>query len=122
MAVNEYIEVYRVLIVIAFAVSAINWLGYTILAPWYKYTLGRIVWTKFLANMLVLLVPFLQVMGSKIPFRYEFSILAMILFIIAISAAGVGIYVTQIKGYLKSNKMNRKHDKDNAGVESVSNS
>ena len=121
MAVDEYIQVYRVLIVIAFIAASVNWLGYTILAPWYKYTLGRIVWTKFLANMLVLLVPFLQVIGSDIPFRREFSIFAMILFIVAITVVGVGIYVTQIKGYLTSKRMNRKVDKESASVETTSN-
>lgn len=102
MAVNDFIEVYRVLIVIAFIVSAINFLGYTILAPWYRSVLGRIIWTKFLANMLILLVPFLQVMFSEVPFRREFSLFAMALFIVAITLVGYAIYTTQIKGYIKN--------------------
>ena len=101
MAVEDYIEVYRILISIAFVISAFNWIGYTVLAPWYKSVLGRIIWTKFLANMLILLVPFLQIMGSEIPYRREFSIFAMALFIIAIALVGFGVYTTQLKGYIK---------------------
>ena len=101
MAVEDYIEVYRILIVIAFLISAINLIGYTILAPWYKYALGRIVWLKFLANTLVLLVPFTLVTGSDLPFRRELSIVAMSVFIVAITTVGIGIYVTQIKGYIR---------------------
>jgi hypothetical protein len=99
--VKEFVEVYKVLIVVAFIVSVINWLGYSILAPWYKSTLGRIIWTKFLANVLILLTPFLQVMFKDVPFRYEFSVFALCFFIISILIIAYGIYTTQIKGYLK---------------------
>ena len=112
MAVKDYIEVYRVLIVIAFAISAINWLGYTVLAPWYKSLLGRIIWTKFLANALILFVPFTQVVGSQLPFRRELSIIAMGLFIVAITLVGVGVYVTQIRGYIKNKASQRKLQKE----------
>ena len=101
MDVNTFIEIYRPLIVLAFSVSFINWLGYTILAPWYRTPMGRIVWTKFLANVLVLFTPFVQVLFSKAPFRYEFSIGSLAFFTIAISIVGVAIYKTQISGYLK---------------------
>ena len=116
MDVNQYIEIYRVMIVIAFGVSFINWLGYTILAPWSKSALGRIVWTKLFANVLILLVPFLQVMFSEVPYRREFSIFAMGLFILAIILVGYGIYTTQLRGYLKYRRAVRKakkqHDKE----------
>jgi hypothetical protein len=121
--VNEFIAIYRPLIVIAFIVAFLNWLGYTVLAPWYKSATGRIIWTKFLANVLVLLTPFLQVLFSKVPFRYEFSLSAMGFFIVAISVTGVAIYKTQIKGYLDKRKDKRQLKKqEKASVETASNS
>ena len=107
MDTNQFIELYRPLIVVAFIVSVINWLGYTILAPWYKSVIGRIVWTKFLANVLILFTPFMQVMFSGLPFRYEFSLFSMAFFIVAIVLVGIGIYKTQIKGYLSHKKAKR---------------
>lgn len=104
MDVNTFIEIYRPLIVIAFIVSFINWVGYSVLAPWYKSPMGRIVWTKFFANVLILFTPFMQVMFSEVSFRYEFSLFAIVVFIFAVTLAGVGIYATQIKGYLKNKK------------------
>lgn len=107
MDVNTFLEFYRPLIITAFIVSLINWLGYTVLAPWYKSAMGRIVWTKFLANVLILFTPFMQVMFRDVPWRYEFSIGALTFFVIAITIVGVGIYKTQIRGYLFNKKKNR---------------
>lgn len=107
MDVETFVELYRPLIVIAFIVSLINWLGYTILARWYRTPMGRIVWTKFLANVLILFTPFMQVMFSGFPFRYEFSIGSLAFFIFAITIVGVGIYKTQLKGYIKDRKKKR---------------
>lgn len=100
MDINQFVELYRPLIVIAFIISVVNWIGYSILAPWWRTALGRIVWTKFLANCLILFTPFMQVMYSEVSWRYEFSLASMFFFIIAISLVGYGIYTTQISGYL----------------------
>jgi|SRR5215217_6602058 len=100
MDVNEFVTVYKTLIQIAFWVSLVNFVGYSVLAPWWRTWLGRIIWTKFLANCLILLTPFMSVTGNGMPFRYEYSIFAMGLFIVAIVAVGYGIYTTQIRGYI----------------------
>lgn len=107
MDAETFVELYRPLIVIAFIVSLINWLGYTILARWYRTPMGRIVWTKFLANVLILFPAFSQVMFSGMPFRREYSIGALTFFVIAIVIVAVGIYKTQLKGYIKDRKQKR---------------
>ena len=104
MDVSTFVEIYRPLIVIAFVISLINWLGYSFLAPWYKTPMGRIVWTKFLANVLILFTPFAQFLFSTVPFRYEYSLFAIVFFIITIIIVGVAIYRSQIRGYLKYKK------------------
>lgn len=111
MDINTFIEIYRPLIVVAFIIAFTNWAGYTILAPWNKSVLGWIIWTKFLANVLILFTPFMQVMFSQVPFRYESSIFALCFFIVSILSVGIAIYVTQIKGYLKKQKEKRERKK-----------
>ena len=107
MDVETFIALYRPLIVIAFIVSLINWLGYTVLAPWSKSTIGKIMWTLLLSILLILATPFMQVMVSTVPYRFEYSISAMSFFIIAMGVVGVAIYTTQIKGYLRKRKQRR---------------
>ena len=99
MDTNQFVELYRPLVVTAFAISLINWVGYSILAPWWRTWLGRIVWTKFLANCLILYT-FMLVLYRGVPWRYEIAIVAMYFFIAAITLVGYGIYTTQISGYL----------------------
>lgn len=111
MDTETFFAVYKTLISLAFIVSALNWVGYTVLAPWYKSSWGRVIWTKFLANTLVLLVPFLQFNAVNVPFRREISIIAMLLFIVAIGIVGWYIYTRQLSGYLKY-RLHRKHRKE----------
>lgn len=108
---DSFIQIYTFLICMAFAISVINWVGYSILAPWWKTALGRVMWTKFLSIVLILGVPFMQVMFNNLPFRYELSVGTMIFFIVALILVGYGIYVTQIKGYLTYKKAKRRAQK-----------
>lgn len=111
MDTETYIAAYRVIIPTGFVLAAINWLGYTILAPWSKSLLGRLFWAKLLANMLVLLVPTLQIFVSELPYRRELSIATMVLFILALNFIGYGIYRTQIEPYLKFKRETKGKDK-----------
>jgi hypothetical protein len=100
---ETYRTVYFVLIQSAFCIAFLTWLGYTILAPWNKYTIGRLMWLLLLSITLVLFVPFLQAtFGNIMPFRREVSVVAMVLFNLSLLFCGYGIYTKQIKGYLKS--------------------
>jgi len=108
MDAKEFIEIYKTLILIAFGISVVNWIGYSVLAPWWRTWLGRIIWTKFLANCLLLFTPFAQIVWKDSSFRYEFSLFAMGLFILSITTVAYGIYTTQIRGYITYRKALRK--------------
>lgn len=111
MDVETFVEIYKVLIIIAFSVSSLNWIGYTILAPWYRSKMGWIIWLLFLSIVLILFTPFLQVVYRTVPFRYEASLVAMTIFVMAISVVSYGIYTTQVKGYLIYRNQLRKSKK-----------
>lgn len=115
MDTKTFADWYQVLICLAFVISALNWLGYTILARWYKSAWGRLIWAKFLANMLVLSVPFMSIVLRDFPGRRLLMLLTMGLFIVVISFVGFYIYTTQIQGYIKK-RLTKKGNKEDANV------
>lgn len=111
MDTDTYLTIYRPMIVIAFIVSTTAFLGYAILAPWARSAIGRLICALLFTLSLVLLVPFLQITLGDLPFRREFSVGAMGLYIIVMVAVSYGIYVTQIRGYLIYRNALRKSNK-----------
>ena len=118
MDIETFLTIYKPLIVVAFIVSFINWTGYSLLAPWYRSAWGKVIWTKFLANVLVLSVPFMQVMFNDIPFRREASIVTLTVFIVAISIVAWYIWTRQGKSFLEYKRKQRlaKKVKEHAGT------
>lgn len=102
MKTETYIDIYMVLIQSAFWLAAITWVGYTILAPWTKYSMGKLMWLMLLTITLVLLVPTMRAAIGNFPFRYELAIFFMGLFNVTLIILAYGVYTKQIKGYLKS--------------------
>lgn len=108
MKTETYIAIYSVLVQSAFWLSLATWVGYTTLAPWTKYSMGKLMWLMLFTITLVLSVPVMYVLIGGFPLRYELSIIFMGLFNVTMVILAYGVYTKQIKGYLKSKAHLRK--------------
>jgi hypothetical protein len=101
MGTDVFLVVYRGLVFAGFTISLIAWLGYTVLTPWYKYILGRIVWALLFSITLVLSVSVAFSILGNFNYRREFAVGAFFLFDVVLLVVAYGIYTKQIRGYLK---------------------
>ncbi len=115
MDVNTFAFVSRVLIIVGWSVTFVVWLGYTSMAPWYKYSAGRYIWGLLLAILAVLSTTMLRFIFPGLPFRMELILATLALLDLALFGMGVGIYKAQILRYHKAKfvqeKLEREHHK-----------
>jgi fucose 4-O-acetylase-like acetyltransferase len=98
----------RLLIGIGWSVALVVWLGYTLVAPWHKYSAGRYIWGLLGGIVAVLSASMLRFLIPGIPFRMEIIIFTLALFDAALIGMGWGIYKAQILRYHKA-KILQKH-------------
>lgn len=101
MGTDAFLVVYRALVFAGFAISLIALLGYAVLTPWYKYTLGRIVCALLFSITLVLSVSVAFSILGDFDHRREFAVGAFFLFDVVLFIVAYGIYIKQIRGYFK---------------------
>lgn len=100
--------VYTVVIVIDFVMTASILIGYTVLAPWHKYAVGRQIAGLLFSLTLLFGVSVVRLFFRGLPFLGEIMLGMVILLTVAIGFLGYGIYSVQIKKYLKKRALKKR--------------
>lgn len=111
MDVNTFAFVSRVLVIIGWSVTFVVWLGYTAVAPWYKYSAGRYIWGLLFAILATLSTTMLRFIFPGLPYRMELILGTLALFDLAMILMGVGIYKAQILRYHKAKFVQQEREK-----------
>jgi hypothetical protein len=113
MSAETFLYWSRLLMVIGGCTTLIVWLGYTALAPWYKYSSGRYIWGLLTAILALLVITIMRFIIPGYPFRFQLVIAGLILFDIAIIGMGFGIYNAQVLRYYKAKFASQERAKKN---------
>lgn len=101
MDVNTFVFWSRLLTVIGGCTTFVVWLGYSVLAPWYKYSAGRYIWGLLTALTVLLGITISRFILPSMEYRMVLILGGLALFDIAILGMGVGIYKAQVLRYYK---------------------
>ena len=102
MDVNTFVFWSRLLTVIGGSSTLVVWLGYTALAPWYKYSAGRYIWGLLTAIVILLTITILRFLIPGLPYRQQLILFGLVAFDISIMGMGIGIYKAQVLRYYKA--------------------
>lgn len=92
---------YSAVIILDFILAATITIGYTVLAPWHKYSAGRQIAGLLGSLTLLFGVSVVRIFARDFPFYGELLLLMLIVLTIAIGFVGWGIYSAQMRHYWK---------------------
>jgi len=101
MDVNTFVFWSRLLTIIGGCSTFVVWLGYSALAPWYKYSAGRYIWGLLTAIVILLGITIFRFLVPGMPFRQPLIIFGLVAFDLSIIGMGIGIYKAQVLRYYK---------------------
>ena len=112
---NEYIQVARFLVISGWSLTFIVWVGYSAVAPWYKYSAGRYIWGLLTALLALFTTVVLGYAFDGYPLQRELVLVTLLLYSFSMLGMGVGIYKAQILRYHKAKfiKSERERHKSN---------
>jgi len=110
MDAETFVSVSRLLIIIGWVITFVTWLGYTAIAPWYKYSAGRYIWGLLFTILGILGSSLLRFFFPGFPYREEAIILALVMFDLALLGMGIGIYKAQIFRYHKAKTLEKQQN------------
>lgn len=102
MDIESYRNTVQFLMVAGFVITFIVWVGYSVAAPWYKYSAGRYIW-GLLTSLTGLFTVFVaRYILEGYPFQRELILITLMLYCFAMLGMGYGIYKAQILRYHKA--------------------
>lgn len=102
MSNEEYRFAAQLLIVVGWSITTVVWLGYSVIAPWYKISAGRYIWGLLTALFGLFSVFLAIIILDDFDFRREFILVSLLGYCFGVLGIGIGIYRAQIVRYYKA--------------------